>query len=858
VRELISLAEVGGGHVLAGECYAEGSVPYGPVAQMLRTVLVDAPDRQLDLAPPVVADLLTLAPDLRPHFAQVAANRSLETQVEQSRVFESFVTLCAALSARQPLLLFLDDAHWADSGTLFLLRHLARRARRQRLLIIITYRETDLDQACCLPEVLADLNRERLSARLKLGRLGLDGTRELLAALLQGPADEALTGAIYRETEGNPFFIEEVCKALVEEGQLALTDGLWRATHTDEIVIPQSVRVTIQARLGKLPEAAQEALRLAAVLGREFDFETLTRASEAGEDVLIAALESAEQAQLISETRRAARLTFSFAHALIPATLRESTSRLRRQRLHRRVALAIEALRPDDFEALAYHAERAGDEDRARAYYLRAGDRALAVFANQEAERHYHAALETLAEAVNGDRPVRAHALAGLGEALYRQGRYEQAIGTWRDAIPLYQQAGDSSLAARLYARMGRAAWQAGELPRGLAICREGLGQFADAPENPGLAYLTHETGRAFFFNARYEEAATLCQRALEMGRRLQMVEVQAEALATLGVLPGQSGEASAELLAQSVALAESAGLPATAIRGHINLGNALRSLGRHLSEPRDHFLRAREHARRIGHVAEELKCLVTAASTVLQMGNLTGYQDLAHEARELAVQVPRPHWYLGLLGFLDAIRLIELGDFEGGYQGALTARSFAEANKLDDLREEVEGTLAMLHAERGEWALAEAALQTALALASQGEHAVGSYCLLAIIQSEQGQTDAARATLERAQAQSGPWTPHPFLYLLAEARAYLAAAEKRWGDLAAEVATALQMIAPTGQPWTEAFFRVHFANLVSRENTPASQARARQLRQEALDRFRALGATQWVARLQAASAPSM
>ena len=82
------------------------------------------------------------------------------------------------------------------------------------------------------------------------------------------------------------------------------------------------------------------------------------------------------------------------------------------------------------------------------AWPTRAGDRALAVFANQEAERHYHAALETLAEAVNGDRPVRAHALAGLGEALYRQGRYEQAIGTWRDAIPLYQQAGDSSLAA--------------------------------------------------------------------------------------------------------------------------------------------------------------------------------------------------------------------------------------------------------------------------------------------------------------------------------------------------------------------------------------------------------------------------
>ncbi|MBL8055490.1 MAG: protein kinase, partial [Anaerolineales bacterium] len=341
VQELRALAEVSGGRVLAGECYAEGGAPYGPITQILRPILLDSPPAEVR-APAVLSGLLTLVPDLRPVLAPEPAargGRSLEPQAEQSRVFESFVALCAALTAEQPLLLCIEDVHWADSGTLFLLRHLARRLRRQRLLLVFTYRETDLDQACCLPEVLVDLNRERLSTRLKLGRFSLDGTRALLAALLQGPVSDALAAAVHHETEGNPFFVEEVCKTLVEESRLSLAEGSWQAAGLDEIIIPQSVRVTLQARVAKLPEPAQDALRLAAVLGRDFDFETLARASDLDEEALIAALEAAEHAQLIVEARRTGRAAFSFAHALIPSALREGVSRLRRQRLHRRAGL---------------------------------------------------------------------------------------------------------------------------------------------------------------------------------------------------------------------------------------------------------------------------------------------------------------------------------------------------------------------------------------------------------------------------------------------------------------------------------------------------------------------------------------
>ncbi len=405
-RELMAQAEVGGATVLLGECYAEGGAPYAPVAQIVQA----ASDRSLGIVAGlpslVVADLLAIAPALRARFSNAPPNPPLDPQAEQQRVFESVVLTCTALSERAPVLVVIDDAHWADGSTLSLVRYLARRTRamRLRLLILLTYREVELDEARALNDILLDLNRERLATRLKLTRLDRDQTRDLLATMFDGEVAPELLDNIYRETEGNPFFIEEVVKALVEEGQLCCVGGHWLQTPATEIHIPQSVRIAIQSRLSKLPVPAQDTLRLAAILGREFDFDTLKQASDQDEETLIAALETAERAQLINEVARNARqgggeVTFAFAHALIPSTLRESVSGLRRHRLHRRAAAAIETLRPDDFESLAYHYGQAVDEARAKFYFRQAGDRARKVYANQDAIRFYTEALTLVDEA---------------------------------------------------------------------------------------------------------------------------------------------------------------------------------------------------------------------------------------------------------------------------------------------------------------------------------------------------------------------------------------------------------------------------------------------------------------------------
>jgi tetratricopeptide (TPR) repeat protein len=406
VREIVALAGVAGGKVLAGQCYSGGNALYTPIVQIVRDALANlppSPDGKEARGSGSLSDLFVQPGEGTPR-------SPLDPQAEQNRLFEGVVALCTALTAHAPLLLVVEDVQWADGGTLSLLRHLARRSRAAKLplLIVLTYREAEMAEACCLGDVLLDLNRERLATHIKLARFDREQTRAVLVTMFGQEIAPEFVDGIYRETEGNLFFIEELCRALIEAEEIVCEDGRWqRKTSMAGIRLPQSVRETIQARVARLPESAQEVLRLAAIIGREFDFETLQKASEQDEEALVNALELAERAQIIGEVtklsetsavlspggRRNGHETFVFAHTLIPAALRESVSGLRRRRLHRRVAATIEALRPHDAAALAYHYGEAGDEGRARTYYTQAGDRAAAVYANEDAIRFYSEAL---------------------------------------------------------------------------------------------------------------------------------------------------------------------------------------------------------------------------------------------------------------------------------------------------------------------------------------------------------------------------------------------------------------------------------------------------------------------------------
>lgn len=470
-REIRTLAEVSGGMALIGECYSEGNPPYDTFAQIVRKGLARSQAKELSLPDPVMADLLTLAPDLAHQYPGIPPNPKLDPETEQQRLFEHVVTFFSTLAEKVPLMLAVEDGHWADEGSLKMLRYLVRRLQRSAVMLVVTYREVELREARPFQEVLTDFNRERLGVRIKLTRLSRTQTKDMLAAIFSEEITPEFLDSIYQETKGNPFFIEEICRALIEHGDLWYSDGQWDRPSIEEMHIPQGIQSAVESRLFRLPEECQTALQMAALLGREFDYEVLLHTVAMNEDTLIDAIETCERAQLIQLSSENGATIFSFVHALIPAAIKESTHTLRRRKLHKKAAEAIAQLKPNDLEALAYHYAEAGDEVKALDYYRRSAKRALSSYANQDAERLFRTAL-TLEEIPAN----RADLLANLGMALVRLSRFSEAIATWHQAIELYFETNQPDAAAGLYARVVRAEGdKANNNAAGLAVCRQGM-----------------------------------------------------------------------------------------------------------------------------------------------------------------------------------------------------------------------------------------------------------------------------------------------------------------------------------------------------------------------------------------------
>jgi tetratricopeptide (TPR) repeat protein len=661
MRELSTHVEITGGRSLVGACYSEGGAPYSPFAQIVRKALENGASRgngaSSQLPEFVLADLLNLAPELKQYYPDVPPNPALEPEAEQQRLFENVVAFCSALSESAPMMLVVDDAHWADSGSLSLMRHLARRLRQKPVLLMATYREVELDEARPFNEVLLDLNRERLARRVKLNRLTREQTESLLGALFEDEISAEFLDGIYRETEGNPFFVEEVCKTLVESGKLYFEDGEWHRPSMDELEIPQSVKVAIQARISTMPEDHQEALRMAAVLGREFDYDTLAAASELDESSLIEALEAAERAQLIDE---AGGVKFEFIHALIPSTLVESMHTLRRRIMHREAAAAIEKLQPDNYEALAYHHGEAGNDELALKHYVLAGDQAAEAYANLDAESHYRAALN-LAEADQ----ERAQLISTIGTAVTNQGRFDEGIETWESAISIYVSLGQMDHAAWCYARSARAAWEGGDTPQGLRIAERGVTAVGDASDSEELADLLHETARAYYFNGMPDRARPLCERSRDMAQRLGAVQIEAEALTTWAVLDGTPGDESITALEQAVELAKSHNIPESESRAHNNLAVMLGIIKGDLNAAREHRLEAARIAHATGLTPIELWYRAGELDIAATQG------ELAYLARELPL-LKRLHEDLGkprttgvILSRIEAYAAHIRGDFQ-------------------------------------------------------------------------------------------------------------------------------------------------------------------------------------------------
>jgi class 3 adenylate cyclase/tetratricopeptide (TPR) repeat protein len=527
VEELAVYAGLRRAQVLWGRCYeGEGGVPYLPFVEAFRSYVRGRTDVELrEVLGSSAPEMSTLVSDIRARFGDLVPLPSLDPDAERLRLFDGIAAFIHNAAAQSPLVIVLDDLHWADKPSLLLLQYLVRHLDRDRVMLVGTYRDVELDRAHPLAEAVATLRRERTYDRVLLRGLSLDDVTDLLvAASNQAPPPE-FAAMIHRETEGNPFFIAEILRHLVETGAIRREGDRW--TGTPESVmenLPEGVREVIGRRLSHLSADCNALLTVAAAMPQGFSLDVARAVTGFEEDLALDLLDEALRQHVVQERRDGAG-TLDFAHALIRQTLYNELSTPRRVRLHRQIAEALEkhygAAVDAHLPELAFHCFQAapgGDLGRAIDFCRRAAERASDQAAFEEAQRFYDMALQALDLSDDPDLRARFELLLSLGTTTSRAGDRASARAVLADAIVVARTLDDFDLLGQaVVERASMEAMGSNADPEVVGLLEEVLARAGDGA--PGLRARVLErlaTLFTFYDDARAQEYARAALRAAD------------------------------------------------------------------------------------------------------------------------------------------------------------------------------------------------------------------------------------------------------------------------------------------------------------------------------------------------------
>jgi hypothetical protein len=428
-EQLETYAVLRGGQTLVGHCYEEGSLsqPYLAFVEALRAYVLtrEEADLRSDLGDGagVVARIVSEIGG-RLHVEPPAAS---SPEDDRWRLLEAVSAFLRNASSAKPLVVVLEDLHWADRGTLDLLQHLARGLQGARLLVVGTYRDVDVDRAHPLSAALGELRRSASLQRIALGGLTVDEVHRMISAVVGQQGRRSIAEAIYRQTEGNPLFVQEVIRLFAEEGLVKREGGRW-IPPTDTLAearIPEGLRDVIGKRLSHLSDHTNQLLASASVIGRDFDLAVLRAVAGIDDEQLETSIEEAVGVGVLEERAQTGSVRYRFAHAFFRQTLYEEIIAPRRLRQHQQIARALEthyAARLEEHAAeLAEHFAQSTDHaDLAKAvhYYRLAAQRATSMFAYTEAASHLERGLAVQDVLEPADQRERLELLLALGSAL--------------------------------------------------------------------------------------------------------------------------------------------------------------------------------------------------------------------------------------------------------------------------------------------------------------------------------------------------------------------------------------------------------------------------------------------------------
>ena len=488
-----------------------------PADELRRTVRDYAPE------------LARLVPELSRRLGELPLPVS-EPESERYRLFEAVVGLFESISGRAPILLVLDDLQWADRPTLLLLRHLARSPEPNQLLVLIAYRTEATGPT--LGDALADLKREGLLSQLDVSGLSEPETAELVRLRTGEAPSQAFARALHDETEGNPFFIEEIVRNLAEVGVHAGAAG---ASELQRVALPEGVKQMIARRTGRLDPGTVEWLRVAAVIGRDFDAALVEQLLELDEEEFLRALEEALDAGLLLESG-AATSRYSFSHTLIREALYEGMSAPRRARIHRRVGEALEAAGESGPGALAHHFTRAAGRDEAEkaiGYARAAAERADELLAYEEAAEHYARAVDVATRLTPDDERRRCELLLALGESYVKAGERHTAWGAFREASELAERLGDrASLARAAIGASRRYVQEPGVVDDDVIRLLKRALELSDGERTLDRVKLLSRLCGAIYYSPEHQRVGELSDEAMRLAAELDDPEARIYALA--------------------------------------------------------------------------------------------------------------------------------------------------------------------------------------------------------------------------------------------------------------------------------------------------------------------------------------
>ena len=656
-----------GGIVLAGRAPEETVVPFQPFLEAIGHYAHNADERSLRAAlhgwgP----ELALLVPEIGRRLPELEPASAGDPETDRYRLFEAVATMLGAIAASEPLLVVLDDLHWADRATLQLLRHLGRSPLAARVKILGAYRLGEP-----LPPVLesavAELGRDGLMRTLELAGLPEAEATQLVTLRAGGTPPQGLMRALYTETEGSPLFLQELVRHLADSGVSPDRAGPGELAR---VGLPEGVRGLISRRLTRVSADCLECLRVASVIGRDFDGDLLEAVLGFEEQRFVTALEEGLAAGLVSEAP-ADPGGYTFSHTLIRETLYADMSTHRVRRLHHRVGIELEQRDVHEVGALAMHFTRAGaraDADRAIAYALSAGAQATEMLAHEEAAAHYERALEVLARAHPDAAPRRLALLLELGEAHDRAGERPAAWGVFVEAAELADALGDADALTR--AAIG-ASWRYTQPPG--VVDEELIGLLERAIEaTEGQAtvarvVLLARLCGAIYYSPRRDEMTALSRDATALAAELddpQATALAAAARRRAGWRPGNLDARladSTEML-QAAARADNRELMLT---GHAWLAVDLLELGDRLGV--DAQMEAFEAgAERLRQPQYSWQATVWRAMISLMEGRLAEAERLAQDALSIGMRqdaVTAGQYYAGQLLAIrrEQLRLTDL-----------------------------------------------------------------------------------------------------------------------------------------------------------------------------------------------------